>query len=68
MKFAKPIALIVGVLVVSAIAVVLVMSHIRSKEQNERMQALDRLEAMNKNAIETQERLQKSFEASYPSK
>lgn len=68
MKFAKPIALIVGVLVVSAIAIVLVMSHIQSKEQRERAAAMDRFEAAQKTAIEMQERFQKSLEAGFPTK
>lgn len=68
MKFAKPIALVLGVLVVGAIVTFLVLSNAQSKEHRERMEALERAEAMQKNAVEMQERLQKSFEAAYPSR
>lgn len=68
MKFAKPIAIVLGVLVVGAIAVFLVLSNAQDKEHRQRMEALERAEAMQKNAVEMQERLQKSFEQTYPSR
>lgn len=55
MKFAKPVALVVGVIVVGAVTVTLFVSNAQSKEAAERMQALDRMEALQRSAEAAQE-------------
>lgn len=67
MKYAKPLALVLGVVIVGAIAAVLVISHIRSKEQRERMEQAAEMfkqaEALNQRALEMQERAERPIQS-----
>ncbi len=75
MKFAKPIAIVLGVLVVGAIAVFLVLSNAQDKEHRQRIESLDRLEQIQRNAeasaaqaLELQERAAKLMPQTAPSR
>lgn len=56
MKFAKAAALVVGALAVAAIAVVLVISHLHSKQQDDALDAMERIEAMSARSLDASER------------
>jgi large-conductance mechanosensitive channel len=58
-KYAKPIALVLGVLIIGGIVTAFAVSHIRRSEQRE---AIERAQAAQKTALEIQERALKQIQ------